>query len=93
MTRLEELKKKRNEISYLDSLTINNHPTCPKCGGVAAVVVDYGRCKCGCDCWSHPECLECGFRGYMNSSGESWQNWDEVRRLEKEIKSLEQEII
>jgi predicted nucleic-acid-binding Zn-ribbon protein len=54
-------------------LTIDNHRNCPKCGSSNTdVVVDHGRCLCGGNCWRHPECLDCGYEGYMNSRGIYW---------------------
>jgi len=57
-------------------LTIYNHPNCPNCGSHnTKLSVDHGRCLCGGDCWSHPECLDCGYCGYMNSDDGIW-DWD-----------------
>ena len=56
-----------------EEMTIENHPNCPKCGSINTEVVnDPGRCKCGGNCWSHPECMDCGHEGYMNSEGIYW---------------------
>ncbi len=56
------------------SITTRNHPHCPECGSPnTRNVVDHGMCKCGGDCWSHPECIDCGFQGYMNSEGIFWK--------------------
>jgi hypothetical protein len=58
-----------------EKLTIENHRNCPSCGSPnTTIIVDHGRCLCGGDCWSHPECLDCGYMGYMNSDGIFW-NW------------------
>jgi len=57
-------------------LTLLNHPNCPNCGSSNTTEkIDYGRCLCGGNCWSHPECLDCGYGGYMNSEGIFW-DWD-----------------
>ena len=56
-----------------EELTIENHPNCPECGSSnTEQITDYGRCLCRCDCWSHPECLDCGYTGFMNSEGIYW---------------------
>jgi hypothetical protein len=47
-------------------LTLRNFNKCPKCFSTnVEQVTDHGRCLCNCDCWSHPECLDCGYCGYL----------------------------
>jgi hypothetical protein len=63
-----------------EKMTIENHPACPRCESKnTGIEIDHGACRCTSgDCWSHPECYDCGYRGFMNSEGIFWirPEWD-----------------
>lgn len=81
-----ELRKQLERIEATKGLTLENHPNCPMCGSKNVErITDKGACYCDCDCWSHPECLDCGYRGYMNSEGIYWHNSDEIRYLKNRL--------
>jgi hypothetical protein len=65
------------------TLTIKNHPNCPKCGSKNTKIIPQS-CPCtrtweGPTCWSAPYCEDCYFTGYANSEGIYWYEYRNLK--------------